>query len=213
MKIKFLLLFSVLLTILGGCSFLKNTQSQVQDQMQNATKKVADTASSPFSSIKDALSKSLSLVCTFTDDQGRKTESSVKNGAVRVNMMAVKPEDSTSMIMKDKKIYFWNEVKKEGMMMEVPEVSITPLPTVTGITKPTTKTNQAVNGQEVLAMLEKFKDSCKPGVVDDALFMPPADVKFTDLSKMMPPTLPSGTGVPGMSQEQIQQMMKQYAPN
>src|SRR3989338_9550876 len=200
MKIKFLLLFSVLLTVLGGCSFLKNSQNQVQNQMQNATQKVADTATNPFSSIKDALSKSLSLVCTFTDDQERQTESYVKNGAVRVNMIALKPEDSTSMIMKDKKIYFWNDLKKEGMMMEVPEASITPLPTVTGTSKLKTS-GQGISGQEVLATLEKFKDSCKPGVVDDSLFTPPTDVKFTDLSKMMvPPVVPSGTGVPGLSQ-------------
>ena len=44
---------------------------------------------------------------------------------------------------------------------------------------------QNANSADTLAELEKYKDSCKPTVVADSMFVPPADVKFQDLSKMM----------------------------
>lgn len=170
------------------------------------------TGSNAFTSIKDALSKSLSLECSFTDEQGRQTKSYMKAGAVRTDFTAAKTEDSGSVIIKDKKMWFWNSAKKEGMMMEVPDVKSEDLPKVT---QPQSTEDNSADPSDIMASLEKFKDSCKPGVVSDSLFTPPSDVKFTDYSQMMKDmqkVIPTGTqgGAPQFDQSQVEKMMQQY---
>lgn len=162
-----------------------------------------------FGSIKDALSKSLSLQCAFTADDGVPTTAYIKAGAVRVDTNGKTVEQQGSFIMKDKKIYFWQTATKQGTMMSVPEVSVTP--TSGSTVKPTAASSE---GDNMMAALEKFKNDCKPAVVADSLFTPPADVKFTDFSQMMkqvPSGMPSGYPT-GMSQQDVQKMMQQYQP-
>ena len=132
-----------------------------------------------FTSIKDALSKSVSLECTFSDESGRKTTSYIKNGAIRADIVSTVADESGSVIVKDNKTYFWNN--KGGFVMTVePD-----------------KTNSAggnpaqSQGDSLMKDLEQYKDSCKPSVVSDSLFTPPSDVKFTDFSEML-----KGNGFP-----------------
>lgn len=163
-----------------------------------------------FGSIQDALTRNLSLQCQFTSDEGVATTAYIKAGAVRVDTKTGKP-DASSMIMKDKKIYFWQDAQKTGTMMTVPSITVTPLPTSS--VKPTGSASAEDEGANALSMLEKFKDSCKVASVADSLFVPPADVKFTDMSQMMRTMQPSGvpSGVPtGMTQQDVQKMMQQY---
>lgn len=164
----------------GGYYFLSN-KGAVSPSTQSTPS--AQTGSGVFSSIKDALSKSLSLECNFSDQEGRQTKSFIKNGAVRADITAPKAEDSGSVIVKDKKIYFWNS--KGGFMMEMPEV--TP-----GASQPSTAGTQGEAGN-VLDTMEKYKDSCKPAVVADNLFTPPSSVQFQDFSKMMQQSAPPVT--------------------
>lgn len=104
--------------------------------------------------------------------------------------------------MKDRKMYSWSGNKKEGFMMEVPDVKITPSQTTT------TTSDKAPNPANTIAMLEKYKDSCKPGTVADSMFTPPSDIKFTNYSEMMKQfTQPTGGTV---NEESIKNMMQKY---
>lgn len=211
LKTKFFLGVIFLTVFLGGCNGVKDAQQQVQ----NTTQKVAEKAASanPFTSIKDAISKSLSLQCTFVDEQGRQTKTYIKNGAVRADYTGQTNDQSQSVVMKDKKVYFWNPTTKEGFVMDIPEENISPTPNVSGRPKPSgVVNNQGMNPQDILEAMEKFKDSCKPAVVDEALFATPTDVTFRELSKLMMP-ISSPEGSKTMDPEQIQKMMQQYAPN
>jgi hypothetical protein len=140
-----------------------------------------------FTSIKDALSKSVSLECTFSDESGRKTTSYIKNGAIRADIVSSIADESGSVILKDNKTYFWNN--KGGFVMTV---------------KPDANTAGGnpvqSQGDSIMKDLEKYKDSCKASVVSDSLFTPPSNVKFTDLSELM-----KGGGLPIPSVD-----MKQY---
>lgn len=148
-------------------------------------------------SIKDALSKSASMECTYTDEEGRQSKSYIKNGAIRSDYTGVNEEESGSMIVTDKKMYMWNG--KEGYMMDIPEVTQSP-------DQPDASTGDGLSQkEEVLEDLEKYKESCKAAVVSDRLFTPPSDVVFQDYSQYMQ----QGAG---MTEEQIQQYMNQYAP-
>ena len=172
----------------------------VTQRSSNSSMNSNGAGSSPFSSIQDALSKSLSLQCTFTDEDGRETKTYIKAGAVRTDFTGTKSAESGSMIFKDKKMYTWNSETKEGFMMEVPDVKITP--------SQTTTSDKATNPADALAMIEKYKDSCKPATVADSLFTPPSDIKFTDFSNMMKQfTQPTGGAI---NEESVKDLMEKY---
>lgn len=159
-----------------------------------------------FGSIKDALSKSLSLQCVY-EENGKKTTAYIKAGAVRADMSGGTKEENGSVIMKDNKMYFWNG--KQGFMMQL-DTQTVPSGTVSK-----TSPSKAPNA-DVLESLEKYKDACKPAVVSDTLFVPPADVKFVDQTKAMEDAQKLMKGVtPGqsMSEEDLKKLMQQYQPS
>lgn len=199
MNKKAIIVVVLLLLGVGGYFFTKKSSNSA---LTSGAKK---TVTSPFTSIQDALSKSLSLQCTFTNDQGQKTKTYIKAGAVRVDYTGATADESGGTIVKDKKIYSWTNSNKEGFMMERPDVKVT-----TSQTTNTVEVKSAMSSV-TLAMLEKYKDSCKPGTVADSLFTPPSDIKFTDYSNRMkelqktPP--PSGGAV---NEESLKNMMEKY---
>ncbi len=187
-----LIIAAVIIVILAGLGYFYFGKSA----------SLPGTKSTVFTSVQDALSKSLSLKCEYTDTtNGTKTTAYIKNGAVRADTTSANANESGSVIMKDKKMYFWNA--QGGFMMEVPDV--TPEPGT-----PTPKGNQA---EDIMKDLEKYKESCKPAVVADSLFTPPSDVTFTDFSKMM--QVPTGNAgqqsQPTIDQKQVEELMKQYS--
>lgn len=188
----------LLLGVIGYVFTQKSSNSALTSGAKNAV-------TSPFTSIQDALSKSLSLQCTFTDDKGRETKTYIKAGAVRTDYTGSTTDESGSMIMKDKKIYTWTNSKKEGFMMEVPEVKATPSQTTT------TTSDKTANPADALAMIEKYKDSCKPGTVADSLFTPPSDIKFADYSSMMKDLQKTMQPTGGaMNEEGLKELMEKY---
>lgn len=201
MKQKQIVIIVVVLLLLGVGGFLLTQKSSNPALNSNSN----NTGSNPFTSIQDALSKSLSLECTFTDDKGRQTKTYIKAGAVRTDFTGATPEESGSMVLKDKKMYSWSNGTKEGFMMEVPDVKITPSQTTT------TTSDKTANPADALAMIEKYKDSCKPGTVSDSLFTPPSDIKFTDYSSMMKDLQktiqPTGGAV---NEESLKNLMEKY---
>jgi|SRR6185369_12973364 len=151
-------------------------------------------SSNIFTTVKNTFSKSASMQCEYTDEQGRVTKTYIKNGAVRSDYTGKTAQDSGSIIVTAQKMYIWTADKK-GYMYDIPQVTVA------------TGQNAAPQGgnkkDEFMSGLDKYKDSCKTAVVSDSLFTPPADVEFTDSSKMMQS---QGTGVvPTMTQEQAKQ--------
>lgn len=202
----------VLLAVGGGFLFMgKNPTSNTKP---NETKKVAkENGGTIFSSIKDALSKSLSLTCDFTDEAGRVTKSYIKNGAVRANFSGKTPLESGSVIVKDKKMYLWTADKK-GFTMELTDEQLSGKAATDSGTTP----NAAAQQSNILASLEKYKNNCKAGVISDSMFVPPTDITFSDLSQLMKaiPTMPKeipGANGQNLSPEQLKEMMKQFAPS
>ncbi len=165
--------------------------------------------SNVFESIQDALSKSLSLKCVYKDEKGVQTTTYIKGGAVRVNMEGIKDnEQPGSIILKDKKMYMWNEVSKTGFTYTITEPVVTP-----GTDKLPTVDNKDAS---VLAEIEKYKDSCKTEVIADSFFVPPADVKFQDMSafteNLMKQVPTTGVDQNTVDQDYINELMKQISP-
>lgn len=151
-----------------------------------------------FTSIKDALSKSVSLQCDYTDETGIKTTAYIKAGAIRSDTTGKTPEESGSAIIKDKKMYFWNS--QGGFMMEFKDDKTTPS---------TAPSNIGEKPEDVMNSLEKYKESCKPAVVSDSLFTPPADVKFQDFSQLMKVPTGAAGGAPVFNEKDIQKYLPQ----
>ncbi len=206
-KTGVILLVVVLLILGGGAAFLllsKNTASPTT----TTSGKVANptTSTDTFSSIQEALAKSMSLQCDYTDTAGTKTTSYIKGGAIRSDIVTTSvSKGGTSIIVKDNTMYMWTG--KEGTKMTFDPASLTA--TVTPGAQQKTSTQKP---GDVIDSLEKYKQSCKPATVSDSLFTPPSDVTFADLSELMKPrtqTNPTGVGT-AMTEEQLKKLQEQY---
>lgn len=174
------------------------------------------TGGNVFTSIKDALSKSMSLKCVYKDEKGAETVSYIKGGAVRVMVTETgETEQYGNILMKDKKMYMWSDKTKQGftLMIKEPE-NISPVP------KKGNESPQKGNDQEsVLAQIEKYKDACKVEVIADSYFTVPSGVQFQDMDafqkqmmKGIPTNPPSNDGSSVDSQKYLEEMMKQISP-
>ena len=100
--------------------------------------------------------------------------------------------------MKDKKLYMWNG--SEGFVMTLPDE-----------TAEGGSGSNADQKDNLMKDLEEYKDSCKVAVVQDSLFTPPGDVKFSDMSSFTAPANNNSVPAEGeMSEEKIKELMKQY---
>ncbi|MCL4364575.1 hypothetical protein M1328_05055 [Patescibacteria group bacterium] len=176
------------------------------------------SAGSVFTSIKDALSKSLSLKCTYKDEKGVETTTYLKNGAIRVVMTNTETNQPNNVIMKDKKMYMWDDATKAGFVYAVttPE-NVSPVPTeaISGTAQPEKSTGDQQQ-ESLLTQINKFKNACKPDVIADSMFAVPTDVKFQDMNALQNemiknlPKVPQGTSGQNY-QDYINQMKQQGA--
>jgi uncharacterized protein YxeA len=185
---KKIIIIVVLILLLGGGVF-------VLSQNKNGA-----SSGNIVSTVKDAVSKTASMQCDYTDEQGRVSKTYIKNGAVRSDYTGKTAQDSGSVIVTGKKMYMWTADKK-GFSYDIPEVTVTP------------GQNQAPESgnkkDEFMSGLDKYKDSCKAAIVSDSLFTPPSDVTFTDYSEMQKMMM-SPKGTQGMTEEQMKQYQQQY---
>jgi hypothetical protein len=209
----------VLLLILGVGGYFYMSSKGMTPKIPVGT---ANTGSgNVFTSIKDALSKSMSLKCVYKDEKGIETTTYIKGGAVRV-MLAKTTEQNQpdNIVMKDKKMYMWTDTTKTGFTFTLNEPkNISPVPSIKmekGLEKKTDENQQ----ESILAGIEKFKDSCKVEVIADSFFAIPTDVKFQDMEeftkqmmKAAPPVNPAGNGATSEeSQKALEELMKQITP-
>lgn len=179
----------LLLLGVGGYLFMSSQKAKppaIEQKTTATTQGTTQQGGNIFTSIQDALSKSISLKCDYPDPNGKGTITSyIKNGAVRVMSIAMGSQGNGSAIMKDNKMWIWDDVKKTGMMLT--------------LNKPTGTNPSGVPQQDqrekVLADMEKYKNYCKTEVVADSLFIPPTDVQFTDLQNIMQN---AGQGIKGV---------------
>ena len=175
-KTIFIIIAILLLCLVGGASYIKlKGDSDNDDSGSKSTE-----SKGIFTSVKDALSKNITLVCEFKDDSGTSVKSYIKNGAVRVSSTTASGStQSGDIIMKDKKMYMWDLKTKQGFVYDIPDAD-TSTDSKVGMTS--TEVNQS---ESYLNMIDKYKDSCKAATVEDSYFTPPTDVKFQDMSKYL----------------------------
>lgn len=174
MKNKRVLITSILILLVlfvAGASYLKFRSNSNQSENNTTGDK------SVFTSIKDALSKNVTLVCDFNDETGSSVKSYVKNGAIRITTTNKESEDTSGdIIMKDKKMYMWDLKTKQGFVYDIPDAEDNSV----GMTS-----DEFIKSESYLDLIDKYKDSCKVSSIDDSYFNLPTDVKFQDMSKFL----------------------------
>jgi len=123
-KIVPVLIILVLLAV-GGYFYMKSKRTMPvsnpvakQDQLHQ---------NNVFTSIQDALSRSLTLQCDYKDERGVQTTTYIKSGSVRVIMSGMAdPKQPNNIIVKDKKMYMWNDTDKTGFTYTITEPSVAP---------------------------------------------------------------------------------------
>ena len=87
----------VVVLILGGAGYMVMGKNTAKPMETSATPQPSPTSSSAFSSIHDAMTKSLSLKCDFSDEKtNQKTIAYIKGGAIRSDIMGKTKEENSS---------------------------------------------------------------------------------------------------------------------
>lgn len=168
----------VLVLLAVGGYYYMNSKKTMPSSNSAIVKTESAATGNVFTSIQDALSRSLTLECNYKDDKGTQTTTYVKGGAVRVVMSAMAdPKQPNNVIVKDKKMYMWNDTTKAGFTYTMTEPAVTGTsPVATG--QPAASDKQA----SFLATIEKYKNACKTSTVADSFFQVPIDVNFQDMN-------------------------------
>lgn len=192
----------VVLILLGIGGYLMMNKKGVipGGTVNNSTTQTTTSGGNVLENIRDALTKSTSFVCQYPDPTGKtKITTYVKNGAIRVKNLASTAQNTGDAIMKNNKIWIWNETKKEGMTM-----------TMKNTNKDGTQKDQM---EEAIADMEKYKNYCKVEMIADSMFTPPIDVKFQDLDAMMQGFGQQGQdGVQGLPKVTVEPTVEEVQP-
>lgn len=167
-KYTWLIILVIVLIVIGGFVYFSKGSKPLGTQVEKGS---SSTQKNIFTSIKDAMTKSLSLKCEYQGEHG-KTTTYLKGNNVRVMYQALEGDGKSGhAIMKDNQIWIWTEGEKEGLVFNIEESD-------KNTQEPKTETNR----EQILDELEKYKNQCSAAVVSDSMFTPPSGVDFKDMS-------------------------------
>lgn len=164
---KKIILMLMVCVALAGCGGQKNAN---QDQTQPKETKGA------WESIKDAMSKSISLRCEYTDEDGAQSINYIKGKMIRTESSNVKEGEIKAYgIFKGEKAYIWTDNSKQGIIFDL-----------TTFDDDTTMGETKIESvDDIISELEKNKQNCRNESIPDSYFDIPGDITFTDWSSFM----------------------------
>lgn len=165
-KITIVLMVALLLSACGQKK--AETPTQVMP-----TKTVANTV---FSTIKDALTKNLTLKCIYADDKGVNYEAYLQGQMVAMNGVGT-TGDQVEGLMKDGWWYIWDATKKQGMKLDVAKMAADGSWSIKG--------KQIKSVDNVASALEGDKQNCQVVTGVDSKFVVPGDVTFQSASDLL----------------------------
>jgi len=164
---KKLIIVLVILVVLVAAAFLIKSKG---------VKTTGLSGGSVFNSIEDAIAKSLSLKCEYKVGENT-TIAYVKGNSVKIEG-SWEGNNSSIVIMKDNKLWTWDTVKKEGVI----------LPLDMG------EEEESTTGKDIIGGIEAQREFCKVSVFSDSIFDVPTDVKFQDLGDLQNLVIPTPGG-------------------
>lgn len=187
----------VLLLLGGGGYYFMSKNAANAPMIPSGTS--SNQAGGALKSLKDLLLSGVAQKCTFSD----KTDNVETNGTTYVaggkmrgdfNSTVEGKQTASHMIVDGKTSYIWSDDQTNGIKMTIDKE--------TSESKSTSNTTLNSSAKEEAVDVNKKLDyKCSPWGVNNSLFTPPANVKFTDFSAMLTPQAgKTGTGAnPGCS--------------
>lgn len=198
MNKKLLVAILIVVLILAGIIGYFATQNK-KAATTTSTQNNQETQTAPTSATPDfvkAMQGTGSVKCTYTYSDVT-TTSYIKDGKIRTEMSAKGVTNNS--IMVNKVVYSWATGQKTGMMIDTTAMTAKVTPGATG-------TQNYKDVDSLKNDLESYKPQCSNETIADTMFEKPADVTFTDYSKMMQDvkskipanvTIPAGYKIPG----------------
>ncbi len=161
---------------LGAVFMLKKTSAPVPLSVQNippSPQPVVEQKQTGLGSLADLLKSGVSQECDYSyattsaKVSGKVYLSSGKMRSNYTTTISEQPPITGSMIVDGQTMYLWSTGQTQGFKATFDE----------------TKANE--QAKKYVDVKQKVDYSCRPGIVDASLFIPPTDVKFTDFSEMM----------------------------
>jgi hypothetical protein len=182
MKKLFGLIMSIFIVIaLSACNKEEaQDTSDTSAQNNNVTQPentVKEEDTGVFSSIKEALSKSISLKCLYTDKEGDSMTMYLKGNVMRVDVIKKQPTDPLiSEVVKNNKIYMWSDTSDQGVLIDF--AAIKPGEEYFKMDETTIKSTD-----DIINKVEEQKQNCVREIVSDSIFEVPANIKFLGETK------------------------------
>jgi hypothetical protein len=200
--------------MLNACGAKLPTQGQIQETVDTAQQKVAEVKEGSekiTGSIKDIMLMGGAVKCTWEDGEsgmsgityidGEKMNSKTMNMPVGVN-----GEIGEAYAISDGTwLYMWTSTSLQGTKMKMKKEDL--VKAAGNIQK---ENVGDANGGGAMDMNAKYNYDCEKWNADATLFVPPANVTFTDLSVMMDQLkapAKSGAGAGGVDMKQVCNML------
>lgn len=148
----------------------QNDANFIQNDIVNTGSEDWSTSTNSFDSVKDAISKWLSLKCVYTDTDESKTTIYIKNDSILLKWDNDQQEWNVTGIIKWDTMFMWN-----GTVWMKLNLSTSP--------KDSIKVGkQSIKSQDdLLDVLNTQKDNCKQEDIDSTKFDLPEWIEFKDL--------------------------------
>jgi hypothetical protein len=195
---KKILLVGAVVVVVAGAGYGILKMQTVLDAPQTAeTPTVADSPVVPpepehvtgSDSLQSLIALGRTLKCGFHTSDGTTTTDGTayfNNGKLRVETAYTGTSsvaESSNLIINGDTMYTWAKTKAGSFAIKMPTASIS-----------STTASSTTHRDGEVSLQNKVTYDCMAWDVDDAVFVPPADVSFMDMGAMMKglPTLPSG---------------------
>ncbi|MCC7356819.1 MAG: hypothetical protein IT410_04400 [Candidatus Doudnabacteria bacterium] len=183
---KIILGLAIVVVLIGAAMYYTATKDEKSLAGNNQTgseqNSLGETLGNGIESIKDAMSKGLTLECSYTDEQNQKFVSYVKGKSVR--SIIENPSSSSTpsnFLLIGTTMYMWpSGGPNQGFTITVDEEAAKKAQEQT---QGAGDVDKATN-TDLIGTLETYKNNCKQSSVDDSLFEKPANINFQDFSSI-----------------------------
>lgn len=181
MNRKFIIGLIILAALLSTAFFFLIPKSPQLSNNYNLTIEKDEDTSEVIDLFSEAFSGRESVKCTF-NQSGNVSAVYVKKGKIRIDSMGMDGAQYGNAIIDGNMVYVWQMGNNEGIMIDTSNYKSAN----GGIP------DQVMNAEKIKQEVEKSKPTCIKETIDDAVFIPPSSVIFTDYSSMMQKVQPSG---------------------
>jgi len=165
------LAISAVLLFGAGCGQTQTTAGPTEAKKEDK---------SAWQSIKDAFDRSIALRCDYTDENGNKTVTYIKNKRIYFESEPLpmpRQEGKTAVVRglaKDDKMYIWGEESAKGLLFDFKDVKPGAEPAKMG--------DKEIRGtSDIIDKLEEKKNACRSESIPDSRFELPAGIEFISL--------------------------------